>query len=167
MYGEQAGNADKFYSDDKKYSLEVSYYKNGILEDHIWNSSRGLVRNEEVGKLLFDIRRGYPAFWHLFVNHLNGNSYLLCGRDYHGGYNILDLTNQIDNEYKPDHSNNKQYFCWTSAEFNKTLQQLEVVGCYWGDIFEKVIFDFSNPSNIPLPEISRSEILNSWEDKDK
>jgi hypothetical protein len=149
----------------EKYSLEISCYKVGEPENHYWDYTRGKVFDKN-NNLLLDIKRNYSSFWHLFIEHPNGNDYFLCGRDYHGGYNIFDLTNQKEYAYNPIHEPYKELFCWISAEFNKDSQQLIVEGCYWACPFELVTFDFSNPTNIPLPEISRKDIEEDWEEDD-
>ena len=149
-------------SDNNKYLLEISTYKVGKPEDHYWSYTRGQVYNILTNELLFDIKRNYSSFWYLFVEHPNGNDYLLCGRDYHGGYNIFDLTNKKEYEYKPDHSGHyMQCFCWVDAFYNEYDKTLSVEGCYWACPFEKVIFDFSDPTKVPLTELSRQDLDNN------
>jgi hypothetical protein len=151
-------NREEIFTENGKYFLEIRYYKVGTPEDHYWNFSRGRVFNAKTKELLFDIKRNYSAFWYLFIEHPNGNDYLICGRDYHGGYNIFDLTNKKEYANNPAHEPYRELFCWVDVKFDLDTQTLLVEGCYWACTFEIVTFDFHDPTKLPLTEISRKEV---------
>jgi hypothetical protein len=160
-YLEENLDTQRSITDESGYSLTICSYKIGTPEDHYWNFTRGLVYDKN-DNLIFDIKRNYSHFLYLFIKHPNGNDYLLCSRDYHGGYSVLDLTNKKEYIYTP--LNQEKYaahWCWITPEFNEEEQKLYVSGCYWGAPFEIITFDFSDPTNLPLPELERQ-----WNDDD-
>ena len=130
MKENQRERTECFYSKDKKYSVEVLFYKMGDPKGLYWNYSRGIVKDEKSNTILFDIKRNHNLFWLLFVSHPN------------------NISEYPVNKYV-------KFFCWINVEFNKSLQQLTVGGYYKKSPFEYVTFDFSDPTIIPLPEISR------------
>ena len=144
------------YSPDNAHRVEVFSYKIGNPEDHFWNYTRGLVYDNETNELLFDIGRNYPSFYRGFLHHNNGNVYMICGRNYHGGYTILDLTNKLEYNYEPESADKyAAFFCWIEAKYDSRKNTLDVIGCYWGAPYEIVTYDFSDPTSLPLREISR------------
>jgi hypothetical protein len=152
-YLEENLDTQRSIVDESGYKLTICSYKIGAPEDHYWNFTRGLVYDKD-DNLIFDIKRNYSHFLYLFVKHPNGNDYLLCSRDYHGGYSVLDLTNKKEYTYEPKEKN-VAHWCWIAPDFNAEEKKLYVSGCYWGAPFEIVTFDFSDPTNLPLPEIER------------
>jgi hypothetical protein len=63
------------------YELEIYRYSTGPKS---WNYSRGVVRRLSDNKVIADVKRNYGHFWHAWVEHADGNEYLLCGEDYQG-----------------------------------------------------------------------------------
>jgi len=158
------------YTCGHKYKLEVYKYKQGKPTDHYWDFSRGLVFDGD--EAIFDIKRNYPEFIHMFItNHPNGNDYLICGEDYHDGYNVLDLTNRINYAYVPpraDPNEHYEFWCWAYPHsFNPETQELIIDGCYWGAPFERTTFDFSQPDKLPLPELKCEYIVYEDDDDDE
>jgi len=147
------------HSDDNKYRVVVSYYTIGTPEKRYWNFTRGKVYSNETDELLFDIKRNYSSFYSLFLHHTNGNDYMVCGRDYHGGYSILDLTNRKEYCYEPETTYKyQQFFCWIEPSYSDFDNTLDVEGCFWGAEFEIVEYDFSDPTVLPLKEIHRHDV---------
>ena len=152
------GSGDIHELSGGKYTLIISTYQIGEDKDNYWKYTKGEVYDNNSHKTIFEIERNYPDFWHVFIQHPNGNDYLLAGRDYHGGYSVFDLTNLKEYEYKPEPKHKyEEFFCWVNVRYYKEDKPLtiEVEGCYWGAEFEMVTFDFSNPTKLPLTEISR------------
>lgn len=130
-----------------QYTLTIESYDQG---DEYWEVTRGIVKND-TGDVLFDIRRNYCYFWYKFVNHPNGNDYLLCGEDYQG-YNVINLTTRVNHTYTSDGADTGYGFCWTSAEPSPNCSLLRVTGCVWGLPYQTLVFDFSDPDQ-PLREV--------------
>jgi hypothetical protein len=143
------------YSKDDKYKLEILYYKIGKPENNYWNYTRGIVTNNKTGEILLDAKRNYSSFWYNFVKHNNGHEYFIFGRDYHGGYNIFDLNDRVEYSHEPEHNEHVEHFCWIEAEYDDQVNTLVVYGCYWACPFEYIEFDFSDPTVLPLKELSR------------
>ncbi len=129
------------------YSLDISYYK---TEEGCWNVSRGIISKNN--NIIVDIKRNYSSFLYLFFCHSNNNDYLICGEDYQG-YTIVNLSTGKTNTYIPETWSKGWGFCWISIEDYD--DKIKVEGCYWGAPYEIVIYDFSNPDVLPLPEIDR------------
>ena len=74
-------------SSSGNYILTISSYK---IKEGCWNYTKGIVYDKD-GKELFTIFRNYGRFPYQWVEHKNGNEYLLCV-EYYQGYVILNLT---------------------------------------------------------------------------
>ena len=135
-----------------KYSLEIIEYTSG---PESWNYSRGVVRHTDSQKIIADVKRNLAGFWFAWVLRPDGE-YLLCGEDYQG-YNVIDVKEGTNTLTFPIEAYKGMGFCWGSAYPSPTGQLLAVEGCYWGGPNEIVIYDFSNPSCSPLPELARAE----------
>ncbi len=145
-------NSTEFFkSPYGNYTLEVSEYgprKRG-------NFSRGIVRQADSDHIVCEIKRNYSGFWHAWVSHRNGEEYLLCGEDYQG-YNVITLPSGRNDFYLHEDALKGMGFCWVVVHASLDGTILAVEGCYWGDLYEIVFFDFSDPANLPFPEFERN-----------
>jgi hypothetical protein len=149
--------------------LRIDRYRRGPDK---WDYSRGIVRRLADGAVVADIKRNYSDFWHAWVQHPNGCEYLLCGEDYQG-YSIINLTKNTVSTYLPPEALKGHGFCWTSVYPSPDGLILAVYGCYWAQPYEAVLYDFSNPGVLPLPELHRIDpedwqvdSVIGWEDDD-
>lgn len=154
-----------YYSPSKNFILRVFSYKTKV---GAWNYTMGAVSDFQNGELLFEIHRNYSSFWHLFVQHPNGNEYLLCGEDYQG-YTCINLTEKKRYDYLPKEAKEGFGWCWISAEFLEKELQVKAEGCIWAGPYEFIYFDFSNPDVLPYKELKSelSDIYSGDEDDDK
>jgi hypothetical protein len=135
------------------FELEIYRYSTGPKS---WAYSRGKVKRLSDNKVIADVKRNYGSFWHTWVNHPNGCEYLLCGEDYQG-YSIVNLSQETYDVFFPKNGYKGFGFCWTVVYPSPDGLVLAVDGCYWACPYEIVFYDFSNPKNLPLPEIDRCE----------
>jgi hypothetical protein len=149
-----AGSDEEFVSPSGLYKLHVAEY--GEVETYqIY--SRGLVSKIADGQIVADIKRNYPSFWHSWVEHPNGNEYLLCGEDYQG-YSVVNLTQETYQSYFPDEALQGSGFCWVAAYPSPDKLMLAVDGCFWACPYEIVFYDFQQPDKLPYKEIERVDI---------
>jgi hypothetical protein len=167
----------EYVSPSGRYRLVVESY---ATSQGCWDFTRGLVFDDELtGKPIpqevmtkrepvADVKRNYSSFWHAFVTHPNGREYLLCGEDYQG-YSCIDLAadwpeNRVD--YLPETAQKGAGFCWADCtpDTDTSPPKLIVEGCYWACPYEKVMYDFSNPMQLPYPELSREPLHHEEED---
>jgi hypothetical protein len=135
------------------YTLETQKYLKG--EDG-WAYSRGLVKRNSDQFLVADVKRNYGVFWHAWVLHPNGHEYLLCGEDYQG-YNVICLDTGENLFHYPIEAFEGTGFCWAAVQPAPNGLTLAVEGCYWACPYDLVFYDFSDPTKIPLPELTRIE----------
>ena len=134
------------------YSLTIQHYR---THAGAWNYTRGIVTNAE-GTIIADIKRNYSSFWYCCILHPSGNHYLLCGEDYQG-QTIVELNTGARVDYLPPEAAKGNGFCWAICEWEPDdPYRLKVSGCYWAGPYEEVIYDFTQPMQLPYPEISRS-----------
>jgi hypothetical protein len=147
--------------------LEISRFSTGPKTG---SYSHGVVRNLSDGRIIADIKRNYSNFWYAWVQHTNGDQYLLCGEDYQG-YSVVNLTREKYAVFFPDDGYKGFGFCWAAVYPSPDGLVLAVDGCYWACPYEVVFFDFSDPENLPLPEIDRcggiTDPVIGWMDNDK
>ena len=142
-----------------KFQIKINRY---LTLPNRWEYSRGIITDISSGKLLADIKRNYGHFWHTWVQHPNGNEYLLCGEDYQG-YSIMNLTSGLYQAYFPEGGYQGVGFCWVAVHPSPDKLVLAVEGCYWACPYELVLFDFRNPEQPPYPELARFENLDGCE----
>jgi hypothetical protein len=138
-----------------RYRLEICEYSTG---PNTWNYSRGIVMRQADGQLIADVKRNYGHFWHAWVQHPNGNDYLLCGED-DQGYSVINLTTGASHVYFPETGYQGCGFCWAAVYPSPDGLVLAVDGCYWACPYEVVFYDFQRPSQLPLTELARLDGL--------
>lgn len=85
--------------------------------------------------------------------------YLICAEDIFGGQTVVDLTNRRMAGYSPKEDG----FIWTDFYVSPNGKILATTGCYWACSTVIKLFDFSEPLNLPLPEIKEIELLDNDE----
>lgn len=160
------GTEKTHISPSGKFGLTISEY---APTPPGWNYTRGVVKDLRTQTVIADIKRNIGSFWHTFVEHPNGNEYLLFGEDYQG-YSVLNLTTQRMNVYFPSAGHGAGAgFCWTEVIPSPDCLVLAVDGCYWACPYELVLFDFREPEKLPLPELCRVGELcetKGWQDNE-
>lgn len=150
------------------YKLVITPYESG---EGYWNYNMGVVLDTKTEEEVFVILRNYSSFDYCWVEHENGNEYLFCGEDYQG-YVCLNLTKKKKHVYFPESGLKGWGFCWAEIkEYDKDFDdnELRVEGCHWGAQFENVVYDISNPDEVPYKELSREDINgeDDFEDEDE
>lgn len=143
----------KIFSPSGKFYLIISSYKTG---KNTWTYSQGTIRNSKNDKVIAEVKRNFSHFWYSWIQHTNGNEYLLCGEDYQG-QTVVNLTKGTIKNHFPEAGYDGFGFCWTNAISSKDCEVLAVQGCYWGFPDEVVLFNFTNPDKLPFKELKRVE----------
>ena len=139
------------------YKLQIFEYAS--YRENYGNYSRGIVSEISSGKIIADVKRNYGHFWHSWIEHPNGNEYLLCGEDYQG-YSVVNLTQANYRACLPDE---EFLFCWVAVYPSPDKLMLAVDGCIWACPYEIVFYDFREPDNIPYKELGRVDLPNECE----
>ncbi len=142
---------EEFVSPSGLYKLHVASYHVG---ENCWEYSRGIVTRLSDGEIITDVKRNFGLFWHAWVEHPNGNEYLLCGEDYQG-YSVVNLTEVSYQTYFPDEAYEGAGFCWTAVYPSPDKLVLAVEGCFWACPYELVFYDLRTPDEVPFREIGR------------
>jgi hypothetical protein len=137
------------------HRLTLDYYQRG---PGTWAYSRGVVSDTRTGRVIADVKRNFSHFWYSWVNHANGNEYLLCGEDYQG-QTVVNLASGRVRSCFPESGFAGHGFCWTAAYPSPDSRTLAVEGCYWACPYDVVFFDFSTPDELPYRELHRMEGL--------
>ena len=131
-----------------KYKIDIYKHPTG---PHTTTYSQGVVTRLSDNKELVSVKRNYSAFPYEFIG-----DYLLCGEDYQG-YSVINLATETSNVYFPEEGFKGHGFCWANV-YGVVNNKLIVEGCYWGGPYEVVIYDFTNPEVLPLPELNRFDV---------
>lgn len=155
------GNEKKVdISPSGKFSIEIQYYSTG---EGTWNYSRGIIKECENNDIIADIKRNYSSFWHAWIDHDDGNEYLLCGEDYQG-YSAINLNSGEHHIHFPESAYNGGGFCWVDAYPSPSGNKIAVYGCYWAAPFEIVIYDFNIPQDLPFTELHRESDIYDFDE---
>ena len=148
-----------------EYALEIDRY---TTKGKSWDYSRGLVRAIKYDVLISDVKRNFGHFPYCWVEHPNGNEYLICGEDYQG-YMVINLTKGIAQTYFPPEGVQGSGFCWVVHYPSPDKLVLAVEGCIWAYPYEVRFYNFSDPDVLPLAELGRvenTEKVTGWETND-
>lgn len=151
-YARLEGDDQEYVSPSGLYQLDTSRY--GVPGKVCWEYSRGIVKRLADGKVLADVKRNYGHFWHAWVDHPNGNEYLLCGEDYQGYY-VVNLTQGQHEVYFPEEGYSGIAFCWAAVYPSPDKLVLAVDGCFWACPYELKFYDFRTPDVLPYKEIGK------------
>jgi len=160
--------SEEFVSPSGNYKLITIPYRADKADKGYWDYAKGRVIDLKTGKEIFEVLRNYSPFFHKWIEHQNGNEYLLCGEDYQG-YVVLNLTEKDQYTYFDRSSFDGFGFCWIEVkEYNKELNTIKVEGCHWGFSSNDIVeYDFSKPEEFPYVEISREDAVDDyWGDDD-
>ena len=133
------------------YKLSVDLY---ATKPQTFGVSRGIVTRIVDGVVIADVKRNYPAFPHAWVQHPNGQEYLLCGEDYQG-YSVINLSTETQKVYTSEAMIAGHEFCWVAINPSPDGNTLAVEGCIWAAPYEVRFYDFTDPAAMPLPELDR------------
>jgi len=131
------------------FQIQVCRYSTG---PKTWVYSRGIVTRISDGKIIADIKRNYGAFWHAWLQHPNGNEYLLCGEDYQG-YSVLNLSTGKYQAYFPEEGYKGFGFCWAAVYPSPDGLVLAVDGCYWRLLMILFCLIFENQKNCLIQKL--------------
>jgi len=142
---------DVSHSPSSKYKLLIDYYEyeEGIRR---FSYSKGTITNNK-DEIVAEINRNYGIFPYHWIEQ-NGKEYLICGIDYQG-YTIVELQTGQTNSYVPESSYEGLGFCWAAMHHKTDNDKLAVEGCIWAQEYEIVIYDITNPMELPYKEILR------------
>lgn len=156
----------EFTSPSNKYRLVLDSYSFG---NNTWNFVKASLYDSNAC-LLFEVYRNYSSFPFSWVeSHPNGHDYFVCGYDYQS-QTILELDTGKRTDYTPTEASKGVGFCWASHKPSPDKTLLAVEGCYWACPYEVVIYDFSNPMNLPYKELHREwnyHNFGGWADDSK
>lgn len=160
------GSDKSFDSPSGRYRFATTVYSTG--KPRTMNMCRGLVTVVSSGELIADVKRNIGGFWHTWVDHPNGNEYLLCGEDYQG-YSTINLSKRQVHVYFPEEGINGAGFCWSKAMPSPDRLVLAVDGCIWAATSDLLFLDFREPDSLPYNELMRVEDTleaKGWKDND-
>lgn len=155
-YSKLDGDEQEFVSPSGQFKFSVSVY--GKEGETVWTYSRGIITRVTDGKIIADIKRNIGHFWLAWVQHPNGNEYLLCGEDYQG-YSVVNLTQDAYQVYFPEEGYRGAGFCWTAVYPSPDKLVLAVDGCFWACPYEIVFYDFRTPGKLPYKKLGRVKNL--------
>ena len=144
------GKSSRHQSPSGRYELQIV----ARIPRRGWEYSEGTVRDRG-GNSIAVIRRNYPQFPFAWCeDHPSGHDLLICGEDYQG-QTIIELDTGERTGYLPGAAESGHGFCWTKQYVAPDKTVLIVDGCNWACPYELVAFDFSQPMQLPYPELHR------------
>lgn len=133
-----------------KYRLGFDSY--GTLNHPNWRIAEIIVTDVRHDKVVHRFLRNDDWDFFKWVTK-DGKEYLLCSEDYEG-QGVLDPSSGRYESYSEDDG-----FIWVDFHLSPDGNFLAIDGCHWACPNQVVIYDFSDPMNLPLPKI-----LECWGD---
>jgi len=157
-----------FICADGKYTIKFQRY-----DDPTYNNGKSnyakygsiLTVFNDKDEYLFEQKSCHYRSFFRYIEHANGNEYLLFAIDLYG-YSILNLNTLEVYHYMPEEVLiGGETFIWSKAFYSGT-NKIAVEGCYWACDNEFEIYDFSEPERLPYQLLVKHEDLepeyNNW-----
>jgi len=151
----QKGDIETYLSPSNHFRIDTT---NFFSKEPSWDLTKVEIFNIKLNEKLFDFFVNESRFFYGWVT-TNNIEYLVCAEDIFGGQTIIDLTNRQIEGYSP----NEDGFIWKDFHLSPDGTKLATIGCYWACPNVIKIFDFANPLQLPLKEISEIRLLDNDE----
>jgi hypothetical protein len=151
----EKGGVESFISPSKKFRADTTNcYTKNANGSYTFVEIYEQVQNQKI----LDFFTNEDRFLHGW-GAANDIEYLITAEDIYGSQTIVDLTNRTFYGYSPDESG----FIMTDFHLSPNGKILATIGCYWACPFVIKFFDFTNPTKLPLREITEIELLGNDE----
>lgn len=151
----EQGDRNTFISPTGLFRVETVHL---WAKEPSWDLTRVAIHAQDSTEKLFDFFVNDSSFWFGWVA-THTTEYLICAEDIFGGQTVIDLTNRLMSSYSPGEDG----FIWTDFHLSPDGKTLATIGCYWACPYVIKLFDFSNPLNLPLPEMREIQLLDNDE----
>lgn len=159
----QVGELITAPSPSGRWKLAMEHH--GDPDGTTWLYTRACVLAAD-GSEVTTVIRNYGNFHHCWVEDWQSHDYLLCGEDYQG-HTVIELDTGKRADYLPPSAKNGGGFCFAEYTLIPERTQIEVLGCYWACPYERVVYDFREPLNLPWRELWRRYAVEDepdWDD---
>ena len=142
------GSRQTSLSQSKKYKLDTVQYRQNAPGRN-WTITKIKIHHNIANEVMFEFKIDNDSFFHQWLT-IGGEEYLIFAEAVCGGQSIIDFNRKIFESYDTPEDG----FIWTSFHLSPDNTKLAVIGCVWACPYEIKIYDFSNPLDLPLTEIS-------------
>ena len=139
-----------YFSPDKRYFFKSNYYRQSDNK-RSWTVSKIEIFQTNPEEKLFEFIRNDDSLFHGWLT-IEQRTYLLLSEDLEGK-SIFDFLNRDFHSYSFE--NDK--FIWCEYYPSPDGKQLAIIGCFWGGPYEIIVFNTSEPLNIPYTELYRQD----------
>lgn len=139
-----------YYSPDSKYFFVANLYRQ-VNTDLNWTVAKIEIFLADKNEKIFEFIRNDDSLFHSWLN-VDNKSYLLLSEDIEG----MSIYNLTDREFY-SYSFGDDQFIWAEYYPSPDNKKLAVMGCYWACPYELVVYDTSNPIDLPYKELYREK----------
>lgn len=136
------------------YRLEETHYEWSPDPNRGLSVSRAEIFDTNNDQLIFSFLVNECPVFHSWITK-GDIEYFLCAEDLCGGQTVIDLTNRKMVSY----TENENGLIWTNHILSPDETMLAVFSCYWGTGSFCVIYDFTNPMELPLKIIKKTSAI--------
>ncbi len=164
-YAKSKEGREQYFAERKLRKTEVSpsgKYRFDLYDCETkpgcWGYTAALVYEGE--RKIAEVKRNYGSFPFGWVEGHAKGDFLLCGEDYQG-QTAINLRTGERRDYVPKEWMKGHGFCWVSIRPSPDAKYVAVEGCVWACPYELVVYDLSDPMNLPYSVID--SIDDFWE----
>ena len=140
------------------YLLNVDVY--AVNDPHRnWYISVATITDLRTNEVVAQIKRNDDSFFFAWIER-DEIEYLICSEDLEG-QTVIDLTHHHIASY----SSEDDLFIWMEFYPSPSMDKIAIVGCCWACPYVVAVYNFHNPTQLPLKRII--EILLSGNDFEK
>lgn len=146
---------EEVFSPSERFCI---HWKSLYTETLDWTMTHVSVYKTGVSAPMFDFLTNEERFFYDWLQ-ASGSEYLICSEYLCGGQTVIDLDAAKMASYSPGTDG----FIWTAFSLSPDASVLAVLGCYWACPTVLKLYDFTEPLQLPLPELAEISLLNNRE----
>jgi len=142
---------ETYDSPSGNYRMEIAAYRSPAYSMHR-RISIATITDQRSGEHAATIARNYNPFWYCWLER-DDVEYLVCSEDFEG-QTVVDLTQRRMESYSsPD-----DRFIWAEFYPSPSKNKIAILGCYWACPYEVIVYDFTDPLDLPLKRIKEIDL---------
>lgn len=153
------GSETRSPSPSGNYAIETADYQQ-TKPDVNWRVTKVRITDAHSSELVAEFFVDDTHFFHAWLIK-DDTEYLICAENLCGGQTVIDLVRRDISSFAPDEDG----FIWARFFPSPDKNRIAIVGCHWACPYEVRVYDFTDPSVVPLSILKTVVLLEEEKDE--